>query len=153
MMMRSWTTTLALVGALAAPLACDAQDPDPSVETREVIFEADEVRAAVEQDPSTVFFVDLREPVTYVFDQPDEAVPLERFVVQCPSMATPLPMPDYLQLLGLDAELDGSYWSIRSAESSVFRSGPLQQDPDDGSSGSGCSVICPGGIDCALVCT
>lgn len=150
MKIRSWTTTLALCSALVASLACDAEEPEPDVETREVVFETDEVRSLVEEDPSTVFFVDLREPVTYVFDQAVEPVPLESFVVQCPSMATPLPMADYLQILDLDFELDGSYWSIRSVEEVAFRSGPFQQDPDGGE--PICSWVCPGGVDCAEVC-
>ncbi|MCA9652985.1 MAG: hypothetical protein H6712_18630 [Myxococcales bacterium] len=149
MTIQRWLTSLSIGCALAAPLACDADDESHDLESRSVVFEADEVRATLERDPSTVFFVDLREPVTYLFDQPDEPIELERFMVQCPSMVQPMPMTDYLEMLELDEGLEGSYWSIRSAEAS-FRSGPLQQDPDGGE--WGCNTLCPGGTDCVQVC-
>ncbi len=152
MKIRTSLWTVALGCMLTSLVGCDTRGNDtPNPEHREVVFEADQIAATIHANPDAVLFIDLREPVTYTFDQPDAPIELTNFVVQCPSMASPIPMHDFLDLLDLDSELAGSWWSIGSAEDTSFR-GPFHQDPDGGGEGGGCSLVCPGGVDCALVC-
>ncbi|MCH9688706.1 MAG: hypothetical protein K0V04_45160 [Deltaproteobacteria bacterium] len=143
--------TLTLGCMLTAAAGCDTDQPTPDTEQRQVVFHADEILATLEANPEATFFVDLREPVTYTFDQPDTPIELSHFTVQCPSMTSAIPMNDFVDMLELDSELDASWWSLGAADADAFR-GPFQQDPDGGGLGGGCSLVCPGGVDCAMVC-
>ncbi|MCA9708263.1 MAG: hypothetical protein KDK70_20600 [Myxococcales bacterium] len=145
---RSWYSTLLLVCAVGGPLACDVDEPTPDVERR-IVFHADEIQDALDNDADAVFFVDLREPGTYVFEQPDAPIDRSHFVVQGPGMDYALPLARVLD----EAEpgsLDGPSWSLSTSDL-AFR-GPFHQDPDGGDDGGGCFLVCTSTGSCVLFC-
>ncbi|MCA9682891.1 MAG: hypothetical protein KC457_11890 [Myxococcales bacterium] len=139
--------------AALAPLAlsaCDAGD-DESSDFRGVLFDAEEVNDILAENPDERFFVDLRDGTRYGFDQGVESMSWDNFLVQCPSMAAPMPMPDYIRMLDLDVSPD--FWTIQSVlvNSDGFRSiGTFDVEQDD----MDCEEDCSGGSeDCVWVCS
>lgn len=143
-----------LVGAAVLAAACDPEPESTTPELRQVVFEADEVAAALAQDPETTFFVDLRQPARYTFEQPDAPIDLAPFVVQGPTMESPVPLADVLDhpdVTDGGVDLSGEAWSIQ-APLPEFRTTALRDDPGNGAASVRCTEICVGGPACIWVC-
>jgi hypothetical protein len=118
-------------------MACGSEADEPDQELR-TYFEGAEIADDLANDPNASFFVDLRTEDVYTFDQDDHSIDFAYFTVQCPSMARPMPMPDFAALLGLD--LEEPYWTMQSPQ-------PFRQAVDD------CVIVCPrSGGECWLEC-
>ncbi len=138
------TTTLSTTVFAAAVsfsmLGCSGSaEPDSTFPTR--VFEGLEVQDQLAEDPDALFFVDLREPQAFAFDQRDVAIDFSHFVVQCPSMEQPVPMEDFAQMLSFS--LDAPAWTMWSAEfeRSPHRSAILEEEWVCNSDGKDCILI------------
>lgn len=128
--------------------ACDADSDSSDTTSRDVVFDGAEIKAALDEDPSMTFFVDVRRGLVNHFDQSEEAIDFSHFLFQCPSMPGPVPMTDILD--GFEPEaVSGEYWSIQS----------MQSEPEDGFRKAplcpvGCVCDCPlsNPDDCVIIC-
>ncbi len=101
----------ALVGVLSVVGFGCAEDLEPQ-DTTNRVFDGVEIQQQLEGEPDATFFVDLREPQTYSFDQTEVDIEFSHFMVQCPSMDFPIPMEDFAQTLGISLEQDTlTLWS------------------------------------------
>ncbi len=77
-----------------------------ATETAHNLFDGFDVEEQLEEDPDVTFFIDLREPQTYSFDQRQVDIDFSRFLVQSPSMDSPMRMENFAQGLGISLEED-----------------------------------------------
>jgi hypothetical protein len=132
-------------------VACDEREAPPSnVGDRDVYFDGVEVEATLAENPSVMFFADLRDENIVHFDQSEEAIDFSHFIVQCPSMPGPMMMDEYLDSFEEEFYTQ-ERWSIRSTvdpDGEELRSVPVPPP--------GCYYYCPPGAttayDCVLVC-
>lgn len=105
---------------LATGSACVGSDELEAEALDELeVFEGRELAA----DPDARLFVDLRGEQRYAFDQRALELDFDRFLVQCPTMPAPMPMPAFLDALDIDPS--APYWTL---ESDLSRE--LEQDAD-----------------------
>jgi len=133
--MKSKILLALLVSAL--PAACDSPDFD-SVDDRQVLFDAVEINASLQEDPSQWFLVDISDGTVNYFDESSEDLDFSNFLFFCPSMTAPLPLEEVAADLLQDRPKN---WSVQLAEATEglrFR--------------SSCIMICPGGTDCYQRC-
>lgn len=143
---RALALALVLCPGLAACVAEEELGPE---DLRSVVFDGEEVQAALAEDPDAVFFVDLREPSTYRFDQRVEPLAFEHFMVQCPSMPAPIPMEQFAAILELNTA--ATLWTVEPAGEG-FRDNEDPYQPDQGELDCGTQCDANGG-DCVIVCT
>ena len=125
-------TILACAVALSTS-ACFDDEAISDIELRHIYFDGDEVQQALAEDPDTVFFADLRVGNIVHFDKSSGDFDFDNFLVQCPSMATPIPMDYFVEVMNLDVA-DYTSWTVQSAEtpkSDGFRAPDQVCDDDD----------------------
>ena len=108
--MTALTTLLLTTFSLGLGACVSEESSDDELE--HVVFDGLEVAEIVAENPEATFFVDLGVGKVVHFDQAEESLDFSRFLVQCPSMAGPVPMDSWMRMMDLD-ETD-SYWNLRS---------------------------------------
>ncbi len=70
-------------------------------DTEHRIFDGVDIEVHLKEHPNATFFVDLREPQTYSFDQTEVDIEFSHFLVQSSSMDSPASMEDFAQSYGI----------------------------------------------------
>ena len=108
-------------------------DDTQDIDYQDVLFDAVEVNARLEDDPSQAFLVDISDGTVNYFDESSEEIDFSNFLFFCPSMPAPLPLEVVAAELLEDRPEN---WSVQMTDS------------DGLSFRSKCITICQNGQDC-----
>ena len=102
---------------LALPaLACDHEPLPEGADDSSRYFDGVDVADELAADSERVFFVDLSDGSTYTFDEVEEDIAFDHFIVRCPSMPQPIPMLDYFDIIGFEGHGTERAWTLRAVD-------------------------------------